>query len=204
MEFEQWKDIWKKQEDSPTPSLREMLGKPSNSPIAKMKRNLILELIAVLIGFGVVVVYYLTAYKGRFQEVGWLYLAMMIMFIVYFIFKWRLLTKMECMACEVKSNLMKQVHTLEKYVKFYLIAGTALIPIVIIFFYVFTRIHFPQGMKTFPSPSATTSLFKSLGVLTVVCLTSTIGMFYINKWYIRKLYGNQIERLKKMLEQLDN
>lgn len=204
MELEQWKDIWKKQEDSPTPSLREMLGKPSNSPIAKMKRNLILELIAVLIGFGAVVLYYMNAFKGKFQEVAWLYLAMMIMFIVYFVFKLRLLNKMECMACEVKSNLVKQVHTLEKYVKFYLIAGTALIPTVIIFFYFFTRIHFPQSMRMFPSPSDTASLFKSLGMLTIVCLTSTIGMFYINKWYIRKLYGNQIERLKKMLEQLDN
>lgn len=203
MELEQWKDVWKKQEDSPTPSLREMLGKPSNSPIAKMKRNLILELIAVLIGFGVVVVYYLTAYKGKFQEVGWLYLGMMILFVVYFVFKFRLLTKMECMACEVKSNLFKQVNTLEKYVRFYLITGTALIPMVILFFYAFSWIHFPEGRGLFLQPSNSTSLLTSVLILLLVCVTSTIGMYYINKWYIRKLYGNQIERLKKMLEQLD-
>lgn len=203
MELEQWKDVWKKQEDSPTPSLREMLGKPSNSPIAKMKRNLILELIAVLISFGVVVVYYLTAYKGKFQEVGWMYLGMMILFVVYFVFKFRLLTKMECMACEVKSNLFKQVNTLEKYVRFYLITGTALIPMVILFFYAFSWIHFPEGRGLFLQPSNSTSLLTSVLILLLVCVTSTIGMYYINKWYIRKLYGNQIERLKKMLEQLD-
>jgi uncharacterized membrane protein len=203
MELEQWKDIWKKQEDSPTPSLQEMLGKPSNSPIAKMKRNLVLELITVLLSFGAIVVYYLSAYKGKFQEVGWLYLAMLILFVVYFYFKYRLLTRMECMACEVKSNLVKQVKTLEKFVRFYLIAGTALIPIVIIFFYVFSWTHFPERYGAFEKPTDAASLFNSLGMLAAVCLISTIGMFYLNKWYIRKLYGNQIARLKTMLDQLD-
>lgn len=203
MELEQWKDVWKKQEESPTPSLREMLGKPSNSPIAKMKRNLILELIAVLISFGAIVVYYQTAFKGKFQEVSWAYFVMIILFVVYFFFKFRLLTRMECMACEVKSNLLKQVNTLEKFVRFYLIAGTALIPIVILFFYAFSWIHFPEGRGLFLEPSDSTSLLTSLLILLLVCVTSTIGMYYLNKWYIRKLYGNQIERLKKMLEQLD-
>ena len=203
MELEQWKDVWKKQEDSPTPSLREMLGKRSNSPIAKMKRNLILELIAVLISFGAIVVYYQTAFKGKFQEVSWAYLVMIILFVVYFFFKFRLLTRMECMACEVKSNLLKQVNTLEKYVRFYLIAGTALIPIVILFFYTFSWIHFPEGRGLFLEPSDSISLLTSVLILLLVCVTSTIGMYYLNKWYIRKLYGNQIERSKKMLEQLD-
>ncbi|MGB4773066.1 MAG: hypothetical protein WBP58_16510 [Chitinophagaceae bacterium] len=203
MELEQWKDIWKKQEDSPTPSLREILGKPSNSPIAKMKRNLVLELITLLLSFGAIVVYYLSAYKGKFQEVGWIYFFIIILFVVYFILKYRLLTRMECMACEVKSNLMKQVHTLEKYVRFYLIAGTALIPIMIIFFYIFSWMHFPQGRGLFLMPSDSTSLFTSLLILFLLCLTSTIGMYYLNKWYIRKLYGNQIARLKTMLDQLD-
>lgn len=203
MELEQWKDIWKKQEDATTPSLQEMLGKRSNSPIAKMKRNLIFELITVLLSFGAIVIYYLSAYKGKFQEVGWMYFIIIILFVVYFIFKYKLLTRMECMACEVKGNLIKQVHTLEKYVRFYLIAGTALIPIMIIFFYVFSWMHFPEGRGLFLKPSDSTSLLTSLLILCLVCLTSTVVMYYLNKWYIRKLYGNQIARLKTMLDQLD-
>lgn len=203
MELEQWKNIWQQQEAGPTPSLKDMLGKRSNSPIAKMKRNLVLELVLVCLGFIPIVAYYFLAYKGKFQEVGWLYFVMLLLFIVYFIFKYRLLNRMECMACVVKSNLLKQVETLEKFVRLYLVAGTLIIPLVIIFFYIFSWVHFPNGHGVFPIPSADTSWFKSLGILALVCVTSTIGMFYINRWYIRKLYGNQIERLKAMLEQLD-
>lgn len=203
MELDQWKDVWKKQEAPPTPSLKEMLGKRSHSPIAKMKRALFMELLTVILSFGAVVIYYLTAYKGKFQEVGWLYLLLMVMFIVYYYFKNRLLTSMECMSCEVKSNLLKQVSTLEKYTRFYLIAGTALIPLVILFFYAFSWYHFPNGKFMFPLPSEKTSLFESFGTVALVCVLSTFGMYHLNKWYIRKLYGNQIKRLRTMLEDLD-
>lgn len=203
MELDQWKDVWKKQEAPPTPSLKEMLGKRSHSPIAKMKRNLLLELLTVILGFGAIVVYYLTAYKGKFQEVAWLYFVMMIFFIIYYYFKNRLLTSMECMSCEVKSNLLKQVSTLEKYTRFYLIAGTALIPVVILFFYAFSWYHFPHGRYLFPMPSEKITLLRSVGTVVLVCVLSTWGMYHANKWYIRKLYGNQIKRLRTMLDALD-
>lgn len=203
MELDQWKDVWKKQEATPTPSLKEILGKRSHSPIAKMKRNLFLELLAVIIGFGTVVIYYLTAYKGKFQEVSWLYLLLMVIFLVYFYFKNRLLTSMECMSCEVKSNLLKQVSTLEKYTRFYLIAGTVLIPLVLLFFYAFAWYHFPHGRYIFPLPSEKTSIWQSIGTVVVICVLSTFAMYHANKWYIRKLYGNQIKRLRTILEELD-
>jgi hypothetical protein len=203
MELDHLKDMWQKQEAPPTPGLQEIISKRSNSPIAKMKRNLIMELIMVVIFLGAVILYYFAAFSGKFQVVSWVYLSLIALFGVYFYFKYKLLNEMECMACQVKSNLSKQVSTLEKFVRLYLIVGTAIIPAVIIFFYFFEMSNFPAGNNFFILPSEKNSIATSLAVLAFICVASTVPIYYLNKWYIRKLYGKQIERLKLMLEQMD-
>ena len=133
MELDQLKKIWQ-QEPSATKEdqqLLQLLRKRSNNPIARMKRNLLFELIAIVALYGATIVYYAYAFHGTMSEVSWFMVVIALSFLLYYYMKNRLLNKMECVACQVKSNLQRQVNTLEKYVKFYLIAGTALAPIVI-------------------------------------------------------------------------
>lgn len=197
------KQVWQEQEAPRTKGLNEIIGKRSSSPIAKMKRNLIIELIFVCLGFGSIIIYYLLEFQGRFQVISWVYGAMSVLFFVYFYFKYKLLHQMECMSCQVKSNLSRQVATLEKFTHFYLIAGTAAIPLVIVFFYFFETIYFPKGKGLFLHPSESTTTLRSLISLLLILVLSTVPMYFLNKWYIRKLYGKQIERLKQMLEQME-
>lgn len=199
MELDQLKQMWQEQEPRTTRGLSDIIGKRSNSPIAKMKRNLILELVVVVISFGSIVLYYLSEFQGRFQLISWFYGIIGLLFLVYFFFKYRLLHEMECMACQVKSNLSKQVSTLEKFTKLYLWAGTALMPLVMAFFYFYLNQNLPE--RSGPRVAVFSPL--SLALFLFITLVVTVPMYFLNKWYIRKLYGRQIERLKEMLEQME-
>lgn len=203
MELDSLKKMWQDQDAPVTPAIEQMIGKKSKSPVAKMKRNLVMELVVVVLGFGSVIIFYLSKFPNKFWAIPTLYAAMMVLFFIYFFFKYRLLSEIDCMSCQVKSNLSKQVNTLEKYTLLYLWAGTAMIPVVLLFFYFFQVLHFPKGNNFFVLPTETTSTLKSVGLLLLMITAFTIPMYYLNKWYIRKLYGKQIDRLKEMLEQMN-
>jgi magnesium-transporting ATPase (P-type) len=205
MELEQLKDMWKEQEPARPRDVQPLLNKKSNSPIAKMKKHLVMELTAVIAMYGFVIIYFFAAYKGRFSSVSILYLLVGVVFCIYYFKKFKLLKEMECMACQVKTNLSKQLNTLEKYIRFYLIAGTALIPLVLIFFYWFGYTYIPRGREFFfPQPSETTTVLQSIAIFTLITAVATILSYYLNKWYIRKLYGKYIDKLKEMLSQMED
>ncbi len=206
MELEQLKDMWKEQEASgPKIEVQPLLGKKSNSPIAIMKRHLTAELILVIVLFGLVIAYYLLAFNGKFAVVSTMYIITGLLCCLYYYKKYRLLNEMECMACQVKSNLSKQVYTLEKYVRFYLLAGTAALPIFMIFFYWFEYTYIPRTRAhIFMLPSETVSVARSLGVFALWAIAATIVAYFINRWYVHKLYGKHIDKLKQMLLQMDD
>jgi hypothetical protein len=206
MELDELKDIWKEQAPGEvSKDVQPLLGKRSNTPIAKMKRHLNIELIAVILLYGFIVVYFMMSLEGRYMSISALYFIIGSLFCIYYYKKFRLLKEMECMACEVKSNLSKQVATLEKYISFYLWAGTAIVPIVLLFFYWFEYTHVPAGREHFfEMPSDTVSMAKSLGSLLKWVIPLTILFYFVNKWYVRKLYGRHVESLKEMLAQMED
>ena len=68
------------------------------------------------------------------SEVSWFMLFIGLLFVLYYQRKNKLLNEMECLSCQVKSNLQTQTTTLEKYIRFYLLGGTALAPVSLVFF----------------------------------------------------------------------
>lgn len=206
MELEQLKEMWKKQETGQVSTeVQPLLSRRSNTPIAKMKRHLVIELIAVILLYGFVISFYFFNRDGKFMSISVLYFIIGSLFCIYFYRKFKLLSEMECMACEVKSNLSKQVATLEKYIRFYLLAGTAIIPVVMIFFYWF-EFKYASGGKGifFLLPSEGVSVLRSIGSLLLWTIPTTILFYFINKWYVRKLYGRYVESLKEMLSQMED
>jgi len=201
MELDQLKSIWQK-EPSPqkgSEHMLPMLSRRSNNPIARMKRNLLIELIAVVLLYGFTIIYYAIAFRGRLSEVSWFMISIAVFFFIYYYRKNKLLNEMECVSCQVKSNLERQVRTLEKYIRFYLIAGTALIPLTILFFSIILYVKLPSvptSVKVFP-------LWESSSVWIVGILISTVLAYYLNKWYVRKLYGKHVQKLKELLAEMD-
>jgi len=206
MELDQIKSIWQQEKIGDTKKddqLLLLLGKQSNNPIARMRRNVWFELVAIFLLYGIAAVFYFLAFQGRMREASWFMITIAVFFFVYYYFKLRLLAKMECVSCHVRSNLSLQVRSLENYIRFYLVSGTILIPVTLMFFswLIYYKLSFRPISIFFPGagyPWWQTALIW----LVIVIITSYLS-FIMNKWYVNKLYGKHIQKLKTMLMELD-
>lgn len=205
MELEQLKNIWPKETGTGQKQddyLVSLLGKRSNGPIAKMKRNLMWELIAVIVLYGGGIIYYFFAFEGRMVEISWFMLFLGLLFIVYYYRKNKLLNNMQCVACQVKSNFEMQLGTLEKYVRFYLVAGNIILPVTLLIVGYVAIVLYPERAHIPRSIWNSGSLRQlAIGYL-VVSVILSILIFYLNKWYVNRLYGQHIEKLKELLKEM--
>ena len=208
MELDQWKDIWKTEGEQPSndaQKLRILLDKKSKSPVAKMKRNLKVELWFLIITYGAIILFYFLAFKGRMSVVSWFMLFIGLLFVIYFQRKNKLLTEMECLSCEVKSNLQKQITTLEKYIRIYLIGGTLLAPVSLLFFGWISYIKVWKNVNdTLFYPGEHNPLWKVILAWVILTAIVTSLFYFLNKWYVRKLYGKHVEKLKEVLNEMEN
>jgi hypothetical protein len=220
MELDSLKDIWKDLDETDLQPGRDvpissMLQKRSQSTIARLKRNLNRELIAVLIIYSLTI-WYIVTFQRMYSELAVLLALVGGAFLFYYYRKSKLLKQMECVACEVRSNLKQQLGTLEKYVRFYFVAGTILTPLayfaagMIILFngqevnshMVNVSIDAQTSVSQMPIAQHISNhrffvLFLSIGAVL------TLGSYFINRWLIGKLYGQHIQKLKDLLIQMD-
>lgn len=220
MELDSLKDIWKNLDESDLQPgsdvpISSMLHKRSQSTIAKLKRNLNRELIAVLIIYSLTI-FYIVTFQRMYSELAVLLALVGGAFLFYYYRKSKLLKQMECVACEVRSNLKQQLGTLEKYVRFYFIAGTILTPLayfaagIIILFnaqegnshLIDVPLEAQTSVSQMPIAQHISNhrffvLFLSIGAVL------TLGSYFINRWLIGKLYGQHIQKLKDLLTQME-
>lgn len=197
MELDNLKEAWKghtvKNAADSNEEILSMLQKKSQRPIAKMKRNLFKELITVIVIYSATIIYYITANGGKYRAIALMLLLIGVVFLFYYYRKNKLLNDMECVACEVKSNLQRQVSTLEKYVRFYFIAGIILTPLA----------YFTTGfilLNTTPGITMSTNFYMWFFGSGVVM---NILLYFLNKWYVNKLYGQHVKKLKELLRQME-
>lgn len=201
MELDNLKDLWRDLKDDAHQNndeqILKILHKRSQSPIAKMKRNLFVELIAVIISYSFTIWYFLQTSGGRYTEIALLLFVVGVLFLFYYYKKNKLLGAMQCVTCEVRSNLERQLTTLEKYVRFYFVASIIVMPIA----------YFIPGfivIMEYPGRDISANSWPTeFIVFIVIGLLITIGSYFLNRWYIRKLYGQHIKRLKELLLQME-
>lgn len=210
MELESLKYVWHSLEVRSDPGagseqeIIALLHKRSKGPVAKMRRNLLGELILVLVTYIPAILFYLLDFEGRLSGIASLLGLLMALLAAYYYRKNRLLKQMQCVSCQVRSNLKLQVSTLKKYTRFYIVSGTLMIPVMIILSYGIIRWKYPpppgadlfyriSGMTWWQSPLFWISLLAPL----------TIGIYYVNVWYVNKLYGRHIKKLQELLEEME-
>jgi uncharacterized membrane protein len=205
MELDQLKNIWQKE---PIPQQKQdeyllsLLAKRSNSPIAKMKRNLFSEFIAVIVMYTGSIIYYFYAFGGKMVELSWVMLVIAVVFIIYYYRKNKLLNGMQCVACQVKSNLELQLGTLEKYVRFYLVAGNVLFPVTMLTVGYVVIVLYPQRLHS-PKLLSNDPYVQRIAIIYVIVMAVvSVGVFFLNKWYVNRLYGRHIKKLKSMLSEM--
>lgn len=198
MELESLKEIWNKSLPSETEisgeDIRQIMRQRSKSAIAKMKRNLMIELALMVLIYA-----YAVIQNDHFMPgLQWLFVGIEVIYLFYFGIKYRLLSRMENPAFEVRSSLQKQLNSLENLLRFYLWSGLLLIPIAaLVSFWIGYTYSNPAEFSRDNSLLLITSF-----VILVASILICIPIFFFTKWYIRKLYGRHIEKLKNMMNEL--
>lgn len=199
MELETLKTLWQEQDMPPqaSPSHEELLAllqKRSVGPIARMRRNLRKEVIIMLVSYGFCIVFYLVAFNGDMSGVAWLFVGLLAFFYVYYYRKNQLLKKMQCVGCEVRSNLAGQLKTLRKYLRFYFWSSTIIVPVCL--FVAFEIVLHDQ-------PISVSSMWRKGLLLFALTAGLTVAVYFMNRWYIHKLYGRHIRKLEELLREMD-
>lgn len=182
-----------------------ILRKRSQNPIAKIKRNLGWELAVIIVLYSVTMWYYITAWHGQYWEIAVLLGIIGTSFVVYYFRKNKLLKEMQMVDSEVKLNLEKRLYTLEKYVRFYFVSGTVLTPAA--YFVAGLIIFFktpPRATDDKMPPMFTHITGHDYFVLfTISGVALAIGSYFLNIWYVNRLYGRHINKLKNLLNQME-
>ena len=174
-----------------------MLKSKSTSIIEKLKRNVWFELIfTALVGMALLV-YTFTIPNGTIK---WMIISILLVFILYtfyFIKKLLLLNRFE-QKQDIKTNLEVLAAQLTGYLSFYKKSYAILYPIYFIIGLFFVAVE--KGMDEFLHAMMQP---KSLLYLIVMSLVFLFASTWFVQWYLKKLYGNHLEKLKNLLKEFD-
>jgi len=197
MELDDLKNIWQNSESFKPKHEQEialMLRRRSKSVITKLKWSVWFELSFTILA-GILLLYYsFTIPDGALR---WSFISFLVLFlgyIVYYVKKIRILHRFEENSTNIKANLENLISDLNAYVKFYQKSYTLMYPLYMVLIILFVIID--RGFNEF---------LESLKNLKIILyLVLLVGIFFISslwltKWYVKKLYGNHIENLKKVL-----
>jgi hypothetical protein len=209
MELDQMKDLWKNQSLNvqhllSNEEVMTMINHSSNSPVAKMKRNLRKELIFVVVSFSMAAFIFLIGFDGKMIAFSAVYVFLMLVYFLYFFFKNRLLSSMQCVVCEVKSNLSMQVSSLEKYIKYNLIISTLIVPVIFMLgaFILYLDYH-ADSFKAIIFYSVAYPVWVTTVVWVGISIVLTVPSYFLNRKYLHWLYGKHISRIRKILSEMD-
>jgi hypothetical protein len=197
MELDNLKAIWKEQEPLPDiqPDLQRVLQMRSRGHIARMRRNVRIEAFAMLLSYIPCIILYLVWFDGKLWYLSLMMALILVVYWIYFLKKDRLLKNMQCVTCEVRSNLTRQVDILGKYLRFYL--WTTTLVITISWFVAYLAIRYSLHLKGIPIPHWVEPL------LIVLVIPGSIGLHFLNKRYFSKLYGREAQKLRDLLREMD-
>lgn len=200
MELEDLKSIWKKQppvESKQDEEIALMLQGQSKSIISKLKRSVWFELIFTIVCGVALGIYGLTIESGALMWTIVSLLVLLISYLFYYVKKLMVLNRFDP-AGNLKENLTQILDRLTTYLTFYKRSYAILYPVYFLLGLLFGAIE--RGLDDFidhVTQPRTLLIVVGLGV------TFFILSFWITNWYLKKLYGNNIEKLKSLLNDLE-
>ncbi len=202
MELDELKDIWKKKDAGfrlkPEAEIALMLKGSSRSVVDKLIRSVWFELVFTLVSGIALLVYALTLPSGALK---WTSVSILVVFLgysFYYIKKLTLLKRFTHAEDNLKANLTNLIETLDNYLKFYKRSYTLLYPVYFCLALLFGGIE--RGLDQFLT--ALTN-WKTLTYLGVVAIFFYISSTWVVDWYLRKLYGNHLAKLKALLNDIN-
>ncbi len=185
------------------PDIAELLTRRTVSITDKLKRSLWIEIIcgfAIIAGFGYV------GFTSDYISMRIYFSAFAVLcvaFVVLLFYLLRRISRLSATTLPVKSNLQTIVNIIEEFTRRYFQFTMALIP-VCFFFSLYLAMSEPKPMPQ--AEKVAKSIFdaswKVFTFLTVYTLGLCIGIYYFTKWYLRKLYGKFVAKLKECIAEL--
>jgi hypothetical protein len=199
-ELDDLKSIWKQQAGFEVKNEREllqMLGKSSNTIISKLKRSVWFELIFTVACILVLGMYTTTIPHGALMWTILSLLVLLISYTLYYVKKIMLLNQYDSSSDNLKANLRHLLERLDAYMKFYKRSYTILYPVFFVLGLLFGALEsgFDRFIHKFENPLYTASFI----ILSIIFM---VGVYTITNWYLKKLYGNHIEKLRSILDDL--
>jgi hypothetical protein len=202
MEIEDLKYIWRKQNESFKPKqeaeLAGMLRGNSTSIISRLKRNVWLELLFTFLGGVALLAYALTLPDGSLKRTSISILVLFVIYSFYYLKKLRLLNRFDPGNDHLKANLQHLIQNLKGYLRFYKRSYSILYPVYFCLGLLFTAIE--QGATGFVNRVTRPEI---LGTLLVGAILFFVCSTWLTSWYLKKLYGNHLEKLEKLLKELE-
>ena len=198
MELDDLKQPWLESAKNIKPfnkSVMEIIQNKSYGPAAQLKRNFRKMIIIIPIVVSMLIVN-LSKKHDIFSDVlFWFYIIFISSMMLFFYYNYRLINKMQCMDCLVKSNLEKQVKTLENGFKWRLviIRGAFIIFIVLLEVLMYYQQE-PALAKWYAQPVI-------LRMSTYAILIT--AWYFITKLIFRTKYGKHIQHLKNLVQQME-
>jgi hypothetical protein len=202
MEIEDLKYIWQKQNEGFKPKaeaeLASMLKGNSTSIISRLKRNVWLELTFTFLGGVALLGYALTLPDGSLK---WTSISILILFVLYsfyYVKKLRLLNRFYAGNDHLKANLEFLIKNLKGYLRFYKRSYSILYPLYFCLGLLFAAIE--QGATGFLNRIMRPEILVTLlagAIVFFLCSTR------LTLWYLKKLYGTHLEKLEKLLKELE-
>ena len=200
MELDDLKLVWKgsgtfKQKDPE--QISAMIKGKSQSVISKLKRSAWFELIFTIVTGLALLILAFTIPNGATR---WSFSAILILLLLYTFYyakKIRLLNRFNSANQNIKQNIEGLIKDLSTYLKFYKRSYTILYPT-----YFFMAIGFVAIEKGWDNFIERISQPEVIIKLIIVGIVMVVMALFVSNWYMKKLYGNHIENLKSILNDL--
>jgi hypothetical protein len=202
MELEDLKSIWKNSEPfrpKGEAEIASMLRGNSQSIISKLKKSVWFELTITLIAGVALLVYALTLPSGALKWTSISILLMLVVYSFYYVKKLMLLNRFDSANENLRTSLENLYDNLSSYLRFYKRSYAILYPVYFVLGLLFGALE--RGMNEFIN-----SLIQPK---TILYLLFIAGVFFfcstwLTNWYLKKLYGNQMDKLQQLLHELQN
>jgi hypothetical protein len=178
--------------------------KKINSIAHKIKKGLITEIVFGLF-FVLVFVYILaiTEYESIRIYFG-VFTILISSFIVLLIYLLKRTKALSSDSLPVIENL-KTIHSLlSEFVKRYFQFTMLLIPICLIFSGYLGYIDTKKNIDSFNILTDSINMKNQLITSSIFMCLFFISMYFFTKWYLKKIYGNHLQELQKMIEHLES
>ena len=204
MELDDLRRQWQQPETTPLPEspaeLGEMLAHNSSGLVDKMRRNTWYEAIFTVL-MAAAVPFYLWNYWGQafYMLMGAVMVLLSAILLVNYYQQLQLLRRMTYTETQVRAHLGTLSAGLRRQLHFYYRLTLATAPLTLILllgFYVGKELAHPGAFHgKFIATMA--AVFVVLGAVVQV------GMVYLTRWYLQRLYGQHLDRLEASLRELE-